>query len=83
MSNVSTAIVHHLRSNIFSAYKRSNSFADNSRIVGSVSDLITRVSDPHLFNADPDAEPALFLLRIPDPGPFCEFSSNFFRELLK
>ncbi len=29
-------------------------------------DIISRVSDPHGFNADPD--PAFFLIADPDPG---------------
>ncbi len=28
-----------------------------------------RVSDPHLFNADPDTDPAFFLIADPDPDP--------------
>jgi hypothetical protein len=27
-----------------------------------------RVSDPHGFNADPDTDPAFFLIADPDPG---------------
>jgi hypothetical protein len=44
----------------------------------------TRVSDPQLFNADPDPDPVFFLIADPDPDPglFCEFNSNLFRELL-